>query len=1271
MAMQKKMKAVTFFAVAFALCSAAMAEDVVVNWVTGNVGNYTEFPAEGWTKSEAGVAELAGDAGAKYVTFESAYDDPLFYAPSGSASKLVSVEWAIQLIGGDMAPTMAIDDMGPAITATTPEDESDDTPAQWYGYALTNSVEAGWVKLFGNVPSNEVWYTVRIEQGMVDGDRMIRYSVKPAAADVFTVLKDEQQHEWFADPRGDGAGLISANFVGCGAFGNFKIDNTWFTSDALAGAAEAGFDWTNATVTVTVGDSYSVADESPITLELKVYDAAGTQVGTYEAGLTTDSGKGKGTFYVGNLTPGGNYSYEVVAKVGDEEVASFARNGNLVSANAVEWIYENSEGDPLGGAFDPEPQWNGGVAQLSDAVFAVTDAKQKEASNRLVRIENTLMGSELCDDLGILEDYDLSVIQGAMLAYVDPETGVASWLGVVTGAWVTLTGAAPVANQKYVVRVDFDFTLAEPKVRYSVSADDGVSFETLRYENAEWLAIASEVAAGKTVTAIELPGSCSFYGMKGDYYDAAVAEVGGTKYYTLEAALEAALTSGPGTSVKLLTNLTYLPGGFDGTWTIAENGKTLQILTPEDGYTYTYAEGTLTVVAQGMCVENLTTGYQHLNLKAAQARAEEGDILQLLDNVGAAALAIEKSFTLDLHGFSVTNDAANTQLFVLTNNVTLTLAGAGALTDGIDVWAGSRLALSNNFAAASESVVALELKGEWAHEDVIAEGVSETQAAMLAITPEKIDFPAAGNGQVEYREEAGAFVWAEIPPSAKLAFARTDGYDLTNLTVTVTLSDVEGDLDQVVIDLYNEDGTLAKRTAVYYVDGTLAYPIVLDGYTKGAHYTFNAYVLGGDSKEVVGGGAVAGSFYAGANGQIWFRAKPGEDGIINGEWEEEPEVGEDGRYVLDGDEYVFTPTEQSPSNAFVTVDWQISFDQAADADLAFDVDGDGAFSLFAAGTEPETYQWKGLVNGEWVELTHEAVPAMPSNYLVHADFDYTDSAAPKVSYAFIVDGKLYRLADSQGEVWFTIANSAGKLVKVSAVGTGKLDVVEGFWSINAVASIGDVFYDTIDAAAAAGKDDENKVIKLLTNVTWAPTESGTYYFNFNGFSVQATDNVTWNENVATVSGGEMEIEEMDVKIKVDTSFIKEQVPGLPADATPAEVAEALKEPGANGYKLYESYVLGLDPKDEFSKPVLVDELSAEADKVDVQVLNVSVNAKAGVEVTYSLLSDTDPEFKSGEVEELARQAVGRFEVPLPGDGEAVKYYKVNFYFSNPTSDSED
>lgn len=1261
MAMQKKMKAVTFFAVAFALCGAALANPVVVNWVTGAVKDYTEFPAEGWAASQDGVYDLVGEAGAKSVTFESDYDDPLSFAPtSGSASKLVSVEWAIQLIGGDMAPTMAIDGMGPAITATTPEDESDDTPAQWYGYALTNEVEAGWVKLFGNVPSNEVWYTVRIEQGMVEEGRMIRYSVKPEGAEAFTILKDANEKEWFVDPRGDGAGLTSANFAGAGACGNFKIDNIWFNKGVLAGTATAGFDWTNATVTVTVGDSYVPSGDASVGLELKVYDAAGTQVGTYEANLTTDEeGKGKGVFEVGGLAPGGNYSYEVVAKVGDEEVATFARDGNLVSANSVAWIYENSTLGNFGGEFAPNPVWNEGVAQLSDAVFEVTDAKQEEASNRLIRIENTLMGSELCDDLGILEDYDLSVIQGAMLAYVNPETEVASWLGVVNGEWVTLAGAAPAANQKYVVRIDFDFTVAEPKVRYSVSADDGASFATLRYENAEWLAIAPEVAAGKTVTAIELPGSCSFYGMKGDYYDAAVAEVGGTKYYTLDAALAAAKVSGQ--QVNLLTNLTYLPGGLAGTWTINANGNELQILTPEDGYTYTYTGGTLTVEAQDMCVQNLTRGYQHLNLKAAQARAEEGDILQLIKNVGAAALAIEKSLTLDLNDHNVTNEAADTQLFVLTNNVTFTLAGAGELTDGIDVWAGSKLALSNTFAVAAESV-ALELKGEWAYEAVIAEGVSEAQAAMLAITPERIDFPTAGNGKVEYRAEAGAFVWAEIPPSAKLAFARTDGYDLTNLTVTVTLSDVEGDLDQVVIDLYGEDGTLVMRKAVDYEADVLAYPIVLDGYTKGTRYTFNAYVLGGDSKEVVGGGAVAGSFYAGANGQIWFRAKPGEDGIINGEWEKEPDVGEDGRYVLDGDEYVFTPTEQSPTNAFVTVDWQIYFDRAADADLAFDVDGEGAFSLFA-GAEPGTYVWKGLVDGAWVELTHEAVPAMPGNYLVHADFDYTDSAEPKVSYALIVDGKLYRLADSQGEVWFTIANSAGKLVKVSAVGEGKLDVVEGFWSIDAVAAIGDEFFATIDAAAAAGKDDEDKVIKLLTNVTWAPTESGTYYFDFNGFMVKATDNVTWTENVATVGSSEIIIDELGVEIAVDTSFLKKQLPDLPADATPEQVAEELAKPGANGYKLWESYVLGLNPKDEFSKPVLVDELSAKADMVDVQVLNVNVKAKAGVEVKYSLVADTDPEFKTGV--ESEKQESGVFEVPLPSNDETVKYYKVNFYFSNP------
>jgi len=105
----------------------------------------------------------------------------------------------------------------------------------------------------------------------------------------------------------------------------------------------------------------------------------------------------------------------------------------------------------------------------------------------------------------------------------------------------------------------------------------------------------------------------------------------------------------------------------------------------------------------------------------------------------------------------------------------------------------------------------------------------------------------------------------------------------------------------------------------------------------------------------------------------------------------------------------------------------------------------------------------------------------------------------------------------------------------------------------------------------------------------------------------------------------------------------------------ATVTAAINGEGANGAKVWQSYVLGLEPMKEASKPVIAPVQSAAADKVAFRLDNIAVNPRAGANnVTYKVWSGDAPGEK-GTASQVASYT-DPIAVDLPASG--VRYYHI-------------
>ena len=127
---------------------------------------------------------------------------------------------------------------------------------------------------------------------------------------------------------------------------------------------------------------------------------------------------------------------------------------------------------------------------------------------------------------------------------------------------------SPAAGIDYRIRLESDFTFDSPRVRLSISADNGATYAALRAAaGAEWLAPnnTSKRALGEIIA----NESSKIASLRGELANAWVAETGGAFYASLSEALRAARAAGG--AVTLLTDATA-PASLIAGATINANG---------------------------------------------------------------------------------------------------------------------------------------------------------------------------------------------------------------------------------------------------------------------------------------------------------------------------------------------------------------------------------------------------------------------------------------------------------------------------------------------------------------------------------------------------------------------------------------------------------------------------------------------------------------------------------------------------------------------------
>lgn len=1262
--------------IAAVLSGFVWGSDVVEAWLNEEVSGYTELASSLWALPEYGEAQLVGEENAKMINLATEYGDALIYsivAPSVT-SKVVNATVKLKPVIGDVDPISSPDSVAgvSGVGMMVSYDESENVV--WYVHTGD-----GWKALSGPQIEDGTNIEVRVEIGNPnDGSSQVRYAVKLADADGYVVLKDESGNEWFSSPLTDADMAVSSiNFAGEGKIGDFALAQVLAKVDGAEPVIAAGFNWSGSTVTLDIGDSYVIDGETPVQLELTVKDAAGNQVGTvYTAKVDAD---GKAEFEVEGLTPGANYTFEATAKNGAQAIGGFSQAGELVMSEIVggdnSWIatYYDTEEYVEGGVWNPALVWSDGKAVINATNdFVLDEEKVSEADGAYTYIENIVCFNDFLNEEDF-EAYDISGAQGALTVGID-DNNIASWRGYVASGWRQLvSNEEPEPEAAYVTRIELDYTQPRARVRYSVKKlESEAAFEVLKDENDnEWFEIAAEATAPQKVT---LLGYGDFYQLQGRYVNYAVAQVGDTRYDSFLDALIAAnaliAAKQKSADVKLLTNVRYAPGGLEGSWTIVTNDYAFVLDDPTTGFAgaYTSEDGALVINrTMSLPIRNETLGLDHATLADAVAMAKAGNELSMQSDCAVSnetAMAFN-SLVINLNGCALTGAVEMVDaILAVTNGATVTITNAGEIGE-LEVWAGSKVAFGEAFAPTE--AVEVGFKGEWEHGAVMLEGVTSEIKEKLVLLGEK-DIQAPG--LFGYDEEEDTIFWAEIPPEYTLELKLSDGYDGTNVLVSVDVTKDKGDIKSLKVEFFDENGeSLWVSNIACTVAGS--YEFGAPAVVVGRDYEICVTALGGDNGDLVVAGGGAYWYRGGVGGDPWFRAQADE--IINGEWVNAPEQKDD-KYVLEGDDYSFAPGDDPalPTNAAAMVTMVANFTSGADLDGALMENGQAGFTL-AVG-EQSGLVWKGSAGAEWFVLTN-GIAAATGEYTIMTEFDYA-SATPRVSFAMLVDGRIRRFADESGNIWFALADQAAvRLDTVVVSGEGTLSQLEGTFYRNAIVEIDGVGYDSVAAAAVVAKDNEDKEIKLLTNVSWNPDpdkDAGTYHFDYNGFAISASDIVEWSQDdpssdkwIATVGEAYVPFtpEDSEVEVLVRTKWLDDQ--GI-------EKLEDLMNTGANGLTYLESYVLGLDPKDEASKPVIVDQLGTATESIHIFMGNVDLRKDAGVDVFFKLVDGNGNPIVDGNGNPIGeRNTTGEFDAPLPVTGSPVLYYQVKIEIGQKETSAAD
>ena len=268
--------------------------------------------------------------------------------------------------------------------------------------------------------------------------------------------------------------------------------------------------------------------------------------------------------------------------------------------------------------------------------------------------------------------------------------------------------------------------------------------------------------------------------------------------------------------------------------------------------------------------------------------------------------------------------------------------------------------------------------------------------------------------------------------------------------------------------------------------------------------------------------------------------------------------------------------------------------------------------------------WFVLVNGAWRELTGAERPVVGHDYEIILDSDSVngkiryfakDLAAEQIGYTSLTDG------------WVANQSSMSHIENVSFVGSTTIkDSITGI--------------DVLPGYAYDGKVYESFEKVVEGNPSISQSESVSIPITTAGEEVAANVNmsVKWiNDNIVSTS---------------EEGWA----------ATAASKFDTVPESG-NGIKYWQSYVLGLDPANASSKPIVQPVQDVDSDKVSFSLGNVALADNSGVGVQYrvgeylSPKSETPIAGKEGTFVDASENA----KADLPESG--AKYYKLEVKFN--------
>ena len=1187
------------------------------------------FPESRWTKPTDGEVSVVGSK----IALDTDLNDPLIYTPEFESGPVAIV--TAQYTATANAET-------PDLTEDTPQASlaviANGAETNWYGL-VKRDASADWEKFTNVIPTVGETYTIHID--LNNETHKIRYWVGD------TILGEG----WYDNPKSAETKVSSVSFVGTGDIGDFGGDNV---EDALLARIDnvsegTGYDFTNGTVSVT---TYVKAGETG-TATLKIIDFATGDVVACDdksvSGAIAVSTWDLSDKIAADLLPGGTYGYTVEVTV-DSKVAATA-SGTFSAANwgSDLWFGADPTADPrtVGGTWVTVPDIvDNKYALNGDSTFKLNENVPEMGTGRVSRVDAKVTYDSLADS-------DLEVTEGVfsgITAVSDETTGEAKWMALSSVAnaptWVELTGAiVPAVNTPYVIRAEVDFLSAPARVRYLVSADDGASFASLTNgAGAAWLPL----ALPKTqLEGIVLKGNSTLAKIEAKLSDGALAEVDGTKYADVTAAMNAALAADK--PVKLLTNATLKPTA-PGVYTIIANGFGYNVEVPNGDWTYSKDGNTLTVVRKEMPGNK---------------------------DVTASALTYGQALTESKLSGTVTNEAgtvvAGTLAWVGENPIypnvqdaeTNRLYEVAFTPDDLDHFKPATLKIP---VPVSKAELAVFVKGETiAQGDAVptfsytkitgfVQGDTESVVSGTATfaTTYTTDSPV-GSYPIAYASGLTADNYSFVSSNGTLtviaaatidAVTEGEGFDFTNGTVsaTVSVSSAKGGtvalkvVDFATGNVIGTYGTqnVGKGTETVSWDLTDA---IADGLVPGGTYRYEIEVtVDGKTADADGGTFTAANW----DSNLWFGANPtAAPQTVNGSWNKTPTIGEDHCYAIE-DSSIFSLEDEASdkgTNRVSHVDAEVTFETLVDGDA--DIPDNEPIGAFVATTDG----WKALANVEseitWVGLEGALAPQAGVAYTVRAELDFL-STTKRVRYLVSTDGTNFvALATADGE-WIDLTADKTTLASVELSGSGKLAKLEATLSDRAVAEVAGVKYaDMADALEAAGTNGANK-IKFLTNATIDPTKPGKYEVDPNGHRYVSGGKVSSDPKAIIVEepGKPPVVRPTDTEMsKVMTpdgnsykdyeslrNFLeKNKVGGYTNENADAQsISNALEQTGGNTLPLWQDYALGID-KDTSVAPVTTPTGDADANNITLAIPAIDTSKYSGdYTIRYQVMKGSVP-----------------------------------------------